>query len=349
MDHDVSCDLRHLAFSDNLSYIVLWIPPPIVYAIDVPVYGEGGLRRLTVYKDGQKIKDMWNPPKISAVYDNLRIDDNGAIYTVDIGNDIYTVDNGSDIYISIYPDYIPQLYKNIGGGSIVLSDNAKRYSQFVITQKTSLLEVAELDTGIILSQAPTPSPPEASPHMDILFTAYFMDNKTNNRIWVVDNNTTNWVNLPKSNILLISHSEKIIATSQIQDNNTYNVAIYERRGIDFVPPANSVDIVGKPVAVSEKFLLVALEEDGNVIRVHKIINQIVEKVKIYRISMVPRISTIPIHKREGLQLQLLEVLPGPRNTFLFMFSRFRCNNIKFFKYSIQSYDNIERFLEAKLD
>ena len=189
----------------------------------------------------------------------------------------------------------------------------------LLHKKLHFFEVAELDTGIILSQAPTPSPLITSPHMDILSSLYFIDNKTNNRIWVVDNNTTNWVNLPKSNILLISHTEKIIATSQLQDNNTYNVAIYERQGIDFVPPANSIDIVGRPVAVSEKFLLVALKEDGNVIRVHKIINQIVEKVKIYRISMVPRISKIDIHKRRELQLQLLEVLPGPRNTFLFMF------------------------------
>ncbi len=137
MDHDVSCALRHVAVSDNLSYVVLWIPPPIVIEGGLPLYGEGGLRRLTVYKDGQKIKDMWNPPKFSMVYDNLTIDDNGAIYTVDIKNDIYTVDIKSDIYISIYPDYIPQLYKNIDGESIVLSNNAKRYSQFVTTQKTS--------------------------------------------------------------------------------------------------------------------------------------------------------------------------------------------------------------------
>ena len=337
-----------VAVSDDLSYVVVWIPPPVFREGVVSYPGEQGLQGLTIYKDGQEIIDMQDPPQFPIVSGKLVVDDNGTIYNVDDMN---------DVYIWPQPDYIPQLYKRIGGEPIELSDDARRYLQKVEMDKSYI--VAELATGNILSQVLSyDAPLIASPHMDILSVKYPIQNKDNHAIWVVDNNTNSWLEFPESEVLLISNSENIIATtsSQPQANGTYGVAIYKRRGVNFIPPADDIEVVGQPVAVSEKYLLTKQGERGDIINVHNIINQLVVKEPVYMITVEQQsiqLSRIPsgmprMRIVRGQQLQLQKVFPGPHNTFLFMSPRTNRILINFMKYSIQGYANIEQFLEHVL-
>ncbi len=344
IDHEVDTYRYGRAVSNDLSYVVIWIPPRVLRPGVVLHPGQRGLQRLTIYKDGQEIKDVQNPPQFPAVSGKLVIDDNGTIYSVD---------DVSNIYVWPQPDYIPQLYKHIGGEPIELSDDTQRYLQKV--EIGTSYTVAELATGNVLSQVISyDAPPAASPHMDILSVKYFIQNKYNHAIWVVDNNTNSWIELPKSEVLLLSNSEKIIATtsSQPQANGTYGVAIYKRRGINFVSPANTEDVVGQPVAVSEKYLLTKQGARGHIINVHRnIAGQI--NIPIYTLSMeqARQLLRMPKYIMPKLpQLKLQKVFPGPRSTFLFLLTSSANSRNKYFvKYSIHPYDNIEQFLTAKLD
>ena len=349
IDYPIGTQRYGRAVSDDLSYVVVWISPNYNIPGAVLYPGQQGLQRLTVYKDGQEIMNMRDPPQFPTVSGKLVIDDNGTIYSVD---------EISDIYVWSQPDYIPQLYKsphykNVEREFINLSSDAQRYIQFV-TRNTSY-KVVELATGNILSQfLPYDAPPIASPHMDILFVEYLAQNKDNHAIWVVDNNTTNWLELPESEVLLISHSENIIATtsSQPQANGTYGVAIYKRRGINFVPPADDIEVVGQPVAVSEKYLLTKQGASGDIINVHNIINQLVERLPAHTISIrdisirIPEPSYFPM-SHPNFRLQ--NIVSGPHNTFLFILTSANGHMMHFIKYSIQGYANIEKFFEARLD
>ncbi len=355
----------HVVVSDNLSYVVIWdLPPPEVMPSP----------QVTIYKDGILIKTQ-DDLQLDQVSDKMVIDDNGTIY--------YNINRENDAYIWRQPQNISQFYKRVDGVNITLSNNAQRYLQTVqniqniggFDQFVIIYIVSDLYTGAVISRTipynpvlpqhtvviigPTISP---SPHMDLIVIEYnyvaldpatnISTRSVNYGVWVVDNNTTAWIEFG-SEILLISYSEQIIATAdpRPEGTGTYNVAIYKRNGSNFELIANIDDIHGRPIAVSEDFLLTTSmggpgTEQGILtislttnINVHKIIDQTIE-----------REPTTYVITENILEMRDIEVYPGPQNSYLFV-SKPTAQRTRyvFKKYRIQPYENIEEFLEEKLD
>ncbi len=345
----------HIAVSDNLSYVVIWdftvpshrAPPPYV----------------NIYKDGVLIKTI-NNFQLSQVSSKLVIDDNGMIY--------YINHRENDVYIWRQPQYIPQLYKHIDGGTITLADNTQRYLLDTFDQFATTFIVSDFHTETVISRTIPYNPalyypphvtkiigPDIilSPHMDLIIikndyitldpATNVRTRGTNHGVWVVDNNTTNWINFPQSKILLISYSEQIIATAdpQPEDTNKYNVVVYKRQGVNFEPLANIDGIYGRPIVVNEDFLLTmepgGMSKQGTTftinINFHKIINKTID------------IKPTFIIKADMLDFRdIRRVLPGPQNTVLFI-STVQESRYIIKKYSIQPYDTMEEFLTDKLD
>ncbi len=349
---------KYVAVSDNLSYVVIWYLPDSRAAQSPQV---------NIYKDGILIKTQ-DDLQLSQVSNKMVIDDNGTIYN---SNNLE-----NNVYIWHKPDYIPQLYKHIDGEAITLADNTQRYLQDVLNvfniggfaQYVIIYIVSDLHTGTVISRTipynPANPPQVAGPdiirssRMDLIIITYYYTTSdpatnvrttgTNHGVWVVDNNTTAWIRF-QSKILLISHSEQIIATAdpQPEDTNKYNVAIYKRRGINFEPLANIDDIYGRPIVVNENFLITTTEGVPNIVQgirifsattdinFHKITNQTIEREPINIINK---------------DMIGVEIYPGPQNTYLFL-SRATALEPHFIikKYGIQPYDTMEEFLEDKLD
>ncbi len=354
-------DGYHVAVSDDLSYVLIW---------DLPIRAFLKSSQVNIYKDGTLIKTANNLP-LHQVSTKMVIDDNGNIYN----------NRENNVYIWSYPEYIPQFYKHIDGEAIVLSNNTQRYLQIVqeilniggFDQSVETYIISDLHTGTVLSRTIPYNPAYpprvievrgpyiiSSPHMDLIIikndyrTIGVRDmakgsKGTNHGVWVVDKNTTNWIEFPRSEILLISHSEQIIATAnpQPEDTKKYNVSLYKRQGVNFEPLANIDGINGRPIVVNEDFLLTmepgGMSKQGTTftinINFHKITNQTID------------IKPTFIIKADMLDFRdIRRVLPGPQKTFIFISgptvqeSRYIIK-----KYGIQPYDTMEEFLEDKLD
>ncbi len=352
---------KYVAVSDNLSYVVIWYLPHYRAALLLP--------QVNIYKDGELIKTIKNLHS-DQVSDQMVIDDNGTIYNINKGGDVFKWNP---------PLYLRKFYKHIDGLLIQLSDNTHRYFQYFreimnivgFDQYEITYRVFDLHTGALVSRI-IPyniSPPlhvvevsgtitSPSPHMDLIViqshyvtlhpTTNIRTGITNHGVWVVDNNSTNWIRFPKTEILLISHSEQIIATADPQPGNTdkYSVAIYKRNNLIFESLANIDGINGRPIAVNEDFLITTIEGRPNVVQetadinFHKITNQTIERESMYIIS------------KDMLDMIGMEAFFGPQNTYLFM-SRPTVEPYEpryiIKKYGIQPYDTIEEFLTDKLD
>ncbi len=356
----VNVNRYKVAISDDLSYVVIWgwnviesitlIESMDIIERTVPHVQKRETQFIKIYKDGHIIKNMTNLTDIE-VPDQLIIDNNGIMYSL----------LDSNVYILNPPDYVSYLYKHINAMDISLSINTKRYLSR--PNKKSPYEVTELDTGKVFRYREplvqtTYYKPVPSPHMDLLDFSYYVrpvniisSRVPNALIWIVDANTQSWIDIPYSNLLTISHSEKIIATGKNLSENPYGeyeVNIYKREGLNFTLTAHNDSILGLSLFVSENLLLTELEsekyppDDNTVIKVYKVKGQVIKSPAAYEIR-------IPLGKRYFPSKSNIQ--PGPNNTYIFMKTPGKVpdRNMSFFKYRIRPYDTLDEFLEAKLD
>ncbi len=341
-----------IAISDDLSYVAIWGWTSRTQ--------NTGLKFINIYKNGNIIKSMTDLPN-RAIPDKLIINNNGTIYSL----------FGSNVYIRNPPDYRLFLYKKTNSKDMTLSNDAKRYLSR--PNDKSPYEVTELDTGKVLSivapykqlislpfrtsVAPKPVP---SPHMDLLTVqnieqfypspgTFRSSSRYTHLVWIVDNNTQSWINIPNSDIFKLSYSEKIIVTGKPKPKlivGGYEVQLYKREGLNFTPLAHGYTIMGEPIAVSENLLLnksikVATKPGevpmNDVINIYNIKGDIIESPPAYEINIPPTTRNYTS-----------ALFPGPNNTFMFMFAP-TGDTIKLFKYSIKPYDTLNEFLVARLD
>ena len=345
-----------VAISDDLSYVAIWgwneIEIINILSVGVAPVKKKETKFIKIYKDGHIIKSMTDLADIE-VPDQLIIDNNGIMYSL----------LDSDVYIWNPPDYVSYLYKHINAKDISLSNGTKRYLSRPDVK--SPFEVTELDTGKVfryrkIPESTTYYEASSTPTMDLLIFQSIPPlmelggltiggvQQYATLVWIVDANTQSWIDIPDSDVLKTSHSDKIIATWKwLSDDpyGEYEVNIYKREGLNFMPMAHSDSILGYPLFVSENLLLTELARTENppndvVIKVYKIKGQVIKSPAAYEIH-------IPLGKRYYLRT----IQQGPNDTYIFGKTPGKSpdRNMDFFKYRIRPYDTLNEFLEAKLD
>ncbi len=374
LEHKITSGGYNMAVSDDLSYIVIWgkILPPLRS-------GDGTrktIKYIAMYKNGRPLKKLTK----NIEFHNITIDNNGTIYTLFYDQmDIWT-----------YPQYKRQFYRNIPnimvyiqeGRAIGLSQNGKYLA--VIGDKSANAKteatIVEVDTDRVLATVPIYNPSPAtiiydasitysSPHMNLIFFEYLpqttlvADYKKNNAVWIVNEATKSWIDIPEENLLL-SHSENIIcAYDKNTTNKVYEINLYKRNGSNFILLANMVNTY-EPIAVSENLLLTRTEDDME----PKVVTRNLDisfRQNIFSSAFVlpptdvgVNVVNIKSNKIEhqinfpsSARYRLEEVFPGLGNTYLFLITPINDiwgKKIKLVKYRIQPYKLLNDFLVAKL-
>ena len=374
LEQKITSDGYNMVVSNDLTYIVIWgkILPPLRS-------GDGTIKSIkyvAIYKNGLLIKKITK----NIEFHKIIIDNIGNIYSmyydkIDIWN---------------YPQYKRQFYKNIPNimvyipeeRAIGLSQNGK-YLASIGDMKTAAT-IVEVDTDRVLATVPLYNPSLArgtiiydatatmpSPHMNLIFfeylpqTTYVTEYKKYNAVWIVNEATQSWIDIPEEDLLL-SHSENIIcAYDKNTTNKVYEINLYKKDGLNFILLANMVNTYdNEPVAVSENLLLTRTEDDTNAKRVTRNLDtrfkQIIPLIYVPHTHTDVDVNVVNIKsKRIEHQInfpssagyRLEEVFPGLGNTYLFLISPINeiwGKNIKLVKYRIQPYKLLNDFLVAKL-
>ncbi len=397
---EITSEKYDIAVSDDLSYLLLWGWNKEAFSDSVGIFfpgtGKGIIQFMTIYKDGQHFADITGVTGVDKP-DKMIIDNNGIIYSI----------SGKKIYRWAAPDYIQRPYKNIETeGDITLSNDAQRYASIAKNytiggQYQGLDQIIDVTTGRVLStispynpppltnmppitMAPLDIPgilirptlvPKPSPHIDLLSIEYTRhipgnEQRKNHSVWIVDDNTQSWSDIPSSEVLVISHDENIIAAFGRPTSNDISIInLYKREGSEFVPITNAGNIaVRVPLAISKNLLLTMAKGNSKyntekqtrgdfptpmgsafrfdpiediIINAHNIKNNIIESSTGYQIQF-------PSTSGDFIE----DVFSGPNNTYLFLIApRIRGindENIKLVKIRVQGYERLNDFLVAKL-
>ncbi len=382
LEIEITTDNYDLAVSDSLEYVVMWgwdvvthidtwfdpaslAKPSVLVGSLSTIKGPSkeearniALRFINIYKNGQLIYNITNLTDIAVPY-SITIDNNGILYNIRFED--------KSIYRWSPPSYNKQIYKSVESAESILSNDAQRYL-YQISLNQRRVFVVELTTGRVISVVPEhPLPPDAqvhhfplsvtaAPNMK-LFKYYYnkmisnppkyeIEVRKNHVVWIVNENTKSWVDIPHSEELVISHDENIIAAYGRQPvNNMYEIHLYQREGLNFIPLANTQNmLIHKPIAVSQNVLLTM--DEGDIADMDRQIDIVVNVYGIRENKVFQQPYVINI--KDGVR-SLSNVFSGPNNTYLFYINPLGKNkNKKLIKYRLQGYKRLNDFLVAKL-